>query len=133
VAFGLVLASAQLRLCVRQQEPGGLPAERTPRGKPPGLARRGEVATTVQFRWAVWLRLRSAVHERARQAAYSRQGTHGAPIDLDVPLSPPFNTKATDSRTHAKQPDGLLDSDTFTRQYSQTRVPRRAERRRLPK
>jgi hypothetical protein len=27
---------------------GGVPAERTPRGKPPGLARRGEIATKTQ-------------------------------------------------------------------------------------
>jgi hypothetical protein len=71
------------------------------------------------FRWAVWLRLRSAVRERARQAAYSGPGTHGASIDLDVPLSPPLTTKATDSRTHAKLSGGLLDSDTFTGQYAQ--------------
>jgi hypothetical protein len=85
-----------------------------------------------KFRWAVWLRLRSAVRERARQAAYSGPGTQGASIDLDVPLSPPFTTKATDSRTHAKQSGGLLDSDALTGQYSQTRVQRR-ERRRPPK
>jgi hypothetical protein len=70
--------------------------------------------------------LRSAVRERARQAgsalALSGPGTHGASIDLDIPLSPPFTTKATDPRTHAKQSGGLLDSDTFTGQYSQTRV-----------
>jgi hypothetical protein len=51
------------------------------------------------------------VRERARQAAYSGPGTHGASIDLDVLLSPPFTTKSTDSRTHAKQSGGLLDSD----------------------
>ena len=39
------------------------------------------------FRWAVWLRLRSAVRERARQAAYSGHGTHGALNDLDAPLT----------------------------------------------
>jgi hypothetical protein len=77
-----------------------------------------------RFRWAVWLRLRSAVRERVRQAAYSGPGTNGASIDLDVPLSPPLTTKATDSRTHAKLSDGLLDSDTLTGQYSQTRVQR---------
>jgi hypothetical protein len=38
-------------------------------------------------------------------------GTHGASIDLDVPLSPPLTTKATDSRTYAKLSGGLLDSD----------------------
>ena len=27
---------------------GGVPAERIPRGKPPGLARRGEIATKTQ-------------------------------------------------------------------------------------
>jgi hypothetical protein len=41
-------------------------------------------------------------------------------------------TKATDSRTHATQSGGLLDSDALTGQYSQTRVQRR-ERRRPPK
>jgi hypothetical protein len=31
----------------------------------------------ILFRWAVWLRLRSAVRERARQAAYYGPGTQG--------------------------------------------------------
>jgi hypothetical protein len=37
-------------------------------------------------------------------------------VGLDVPLSPPFTftTKATDSRTHAKQSGDLLDSDALT-------------------
>jgi hypothetical protein len=40
-----------------------------------------------EFRWAVWLRLRSALRERARQVAHSGPGTQGASVDLDVPLT----------------------------------------------
>jgi hypothetical protein len=50
-------------------------------------ARGRQEAPKRQFRWAVWLRLRSAVRERARQAAYSGHGTHGALNDLDAPLT----------------------------------------------
>jgi hypothetical protein len=69
---------------------------------------------------------------KATEARWARN-PRGVPrsIDLDVPLSPPLTTKTTDSRTHAKLYGGLLDSDTFTGQYSQTRVQRR-ERRRPP-
>jgi hypothetical protein len=69
---------------------------------------------------------------KATDALWARN-PRGVPrsIDLDVPLSPPLTTKTTDSRTHAKLYGGLLDSDTFTGQYSQTRVQRR-ERRRPP-
>jgi hypothetical protein len=39
-----------------------------------------------------------------------------------------LTTKTTDSCTRAKQSDGLLDSDTLTGQYNQTRVQRRERR-----
>jgi hypothetical protein len=117
----------------RPPPPGGHTTKRPSRGgrKPRGAAalgwawlQRGRVFPFscpsdehLKFRWAVWLRLRSAVRERARQAAQSGHGTHGALNDLDAPLtSSTAHTKATDSHTHAKQPGGLIDSDTLTRQ-----------------
>jgi hypothetical protein len=99
----------------RPPPPPGPPDSHGPSAAPQGSPGLGFVCSSRSVAWAVWLRLRPALRERARQVAHSGPGTHGASVDLDVPLSPPFYHESNGLRTHTKPSYGLLDSDTLTK------------------
>jgi hypothetical protein len=70
--------------------------------------------------------------EHVKQRALGQEPTGRQSILTSHLVHAPFTTKATDSRTHAKQSGGLLDSDALTGQYSQTRVRSTGRERRRP-